>query len=459
MTYGMGPVHEPRNTPFSLLHRLHADPVMDRVFSQEASLGGWLRVEAALARAQANVGLIGASDADAIAGAAASVQIESNTFWAEAGNVGYPILPLVRSLAAELPPGPDGRVHYGATTQDIMDTALALQLVEAVDRLDGLVCAFGDALAVRIAEHAGTVMAARTHAQQAVPTTLGCKLSTYLGELLRHRERLAPLRERAGTVSLFGAGGTNAAMGPKAPAVRSELAALLGLTDTDVPWHTSRDTVAEFGLMCAQLAGTCARFAREVVDLSRTEIAEVREGGGHHRGASSTMPQKENPISSEAIIGMAVTAGALTSAFIRIMEAGHERAAGEWQAEWEILPQAAGTAAGALALAADTAASMRVFPDAMTRNLTADGGLLMAEAHMMRLAPALGREAAHDLVYAAAQQARAASTGLLDALMPALPPELAADLAARPVAAADCTGEAEDVSRAAAARWTASRPA
>ncbi|HEY1973353.1 MAG TPA: lyase family protein, partial [Pseudonocardia sp.] len=198
--------------------------------------------------------------------------------------------------------------------------------------------------------------------------------------------------------------------------LRARVAELLGLAGTDVPWHVARDGLAEFGLLCALLSATCARFAREVVDLSRTEIGELGEAAGYHRGASSTMPQKVNPIESEAVIGLAATAGALSSALFRAMEAGHERAAGEWQIEWQTLPQLVSLCAATLATSASIAEGLQVFPDAMRANLSADGGMVMAEAYMMRLAGALGRERAHDLVYQAVGRCRRTGDTLADVL-------------------------------------------
>lgn len=427
--------------PFSLLSALFADEPMTALFSETSTVQRWLETEAALAAAQAETGTLTASDAEAIAAAAVLESIDLPRLWREARNVGYPILPLVRMVAAALPEGPDGRVHYGATTQDIMDTGLALQLRDGLERLAELLQGFGDVVAGLVGTHRHTVMPARTHAQQAVPTTLGAKLAVLLDELARHRARVAEVRGRVAVVSLHGAGGTSAALGVDSARLRAALAARLGLGVAEVPWHVARDRPAEFGALCALLCGTCARFAREVVDLSRTEIAEVTEQTGHLRGASSTMPQKANPIGSEAVLGMSITAGALASALYRAQEAGHERAAGEWQAEWQVLPQLAGLAAGALATAAEVAAGLRVHPAAMRANLRADGGLVMAEAYMMRLAPSLGRERAHDLVYEAARRVREDGGSLEDVLPgPALLPE-------------DHLGDVDGVCDAALSHW------
>jgi 3-carboxy-cis,cis-muconate cycloisomerase len=385
---------------FRLLSALYHDEPMLEIWSPEATVADWLRVESELARAQAEAGLLTREDAEAIAAACRPELIDLDLLWEGARTVGYPILPLVRQIAGRLPPGPDGRVHYGATTQDIMDTGLALQLVRSCDRLVELALELGDALAALTESGAGLVVAARTHAQQAVPTTFGAKTAVFLGEVTREVAELRRLRPVVGVVSLFGAGGTNAAMGEEAARVRAGLARRLDLADTEVPWHVARDRIARYGQACSLLAATCVRFAREVVDLSRTEVGEVAEQDGHHRGASSTMPQKANPISSEAVIGYGVAASGAAGLLARAMEAGHERSSGEWQIEWLAVPQVAEYTAAAVALTAGTAESLRVFPERMRANLRLDGGLLMSEALMMRLAPALGRERAHDLVYA-----------------------------------------------------------
>jgi 3-carboxy-cis,cis-muconate cycloisomerase len=435
-----------------MLVGLYGDGPTEHIMSEETLIRSWLRVEAALATAQAELGVLDREQAEAINAAATMENIDATRLWQDTRNVGYPILSLVRQVDAALPEGHRGRVHYGATTQDIMDSGLALQLGEAADRLGTLLARFGDAMATLAENHVHTVIAGRTHALQAVPTTFGAKIASYLGELTRHRERLTAARGRVAVVSLFGAGGTSAAYGEKAAVIRGRVAELLGLAGTDVPWHVARDGVAEFGLGCALMSATCARFAREVVDLSRTEIAEVAEASGHLRGASSTMPQKANPIEAEAVIGMAITAGALGSALFRAMEAGHERAAGEWQAEWQVLPQLISLAAGSLATAASIAEGLRVFPEAMRRNLSADGGLVMAEAYMMRLAPLLGREEAHELVYAAARRCRERGEVLGDVLRELLPREVAASIGGE-LAPESYVGRPADTVNAALSMW------
>jgi 3-carboxy-cis,cis-muconate cycloisomerase len=437
---------------FRLLSTLYADPVMTGIWSADTMIASWLEVEAGLAEAQAAVGLIDADDAQAISAVCRPGLIDQEQLWKSARVVGYPILPLTRQIAASLPPGPAGRVHYGATTQDIMDTGLALQLGLTCGRLLDLAHVFGAALAALAGEHADTVMAARTHAQQAVPTTFGAKIGGFLAELTDEVADLRRAAEAVRVVSLFGAGGTNAAMGPQAPAVRRELARRLGLSDSDVSWHVSRHRVARFGSACATLAATCVRFAREVVDLSRTEIAEVREQDGHHRGASSTMPQKANPVLSESVVGFGVAATTAAGSLLRAMEAGHERSAGEWQIEWLMVPDVAEYTAAAVLLAGEAAGTLRVFPETMRANLRRDGGLLMSEALMMRLAPTLGQAGAHDLVYSAATEARRTGAELAEVVRRTLQAD-GVDGPDLELSVDQYVGEAPAMARAAVDRW------
>lgn len=445
---------------FHLLSDLYADPAMAEVFGEERTIAAWLEVEAALAEAQGDVGVLPQETARVLAAAVRRVAIDRERLWNETRVVGYPILPLIRQAGAQLPAAVAGRLHFGATTQDIMDTGWALQVRDALARLDDLLVGWGDALADAALRHAGTVMAGRTHNQQAVPTTFGAKLATLLDEVRRHRQRLAELRPRACRVSLFGAGGTAAALGPRSADVRARLAARLGLEGADVPWHAARDAVAEFVSVAALTAQTAARFAREVANLSRTEIGEVFEPAGHHRGASSTMPQKANPITAEVILGLASIVRGYVGAGLGAMLVEHERATGEWHVEWDAVPRTATLAAGALAAAGELTRGLRVDADAMRRNLAHDHGLIMAEAFMIRLAGPLGQAGAHDRVYAATADARHGGVPLAEALRARVD---AADWRAAglddAVTPESYLGEATAVAQRAAHAWHAERRA
>lgn len=441
---------------FDLLFRLYADPELVEIFSESSTVSRWLDVESALAQAQKDADVISSAAAAEIADAARIENIDLERLWNEAAIVGYPIFPLVRMIAEAA--GPEGarRVHYGATTQDIMDTGLVLQLRAAgrglLHRMDRL----GEALSRLVTEHANTVMAGRTHGQQAVPTTFGAKCAILLDEFGRQRTRLADAVVEASVVSLFGAAGTSAGFGAAASQVRAGVASRLSLGTTAIPWHVARDRLTALAASCALLSGTLARFAREIIDLSRTEIAEVSEPADVHRGASSTMPQKANPIWSEAIIGLSVTAGSLLPGLLRSMEAGHERAAGEWQIEWRSLPEIMILVGSALTVAAQLAEELIVHPATMRKNLDFDSGNIMAETFMMALAERIGREQAHDLVSAATIAARAGGMTLDEALLPTLPSELE-ELVDR-VTAEHYLGQAGEICREAVAAWRNRRP-
>lgn len=409
---------------FDLLAAVGGDDALSAIFTEQRAVRDWLKVEAALAYGLASAGVIDDARVERIVGACRPDVVDMDRLWSETAMVGYPIFPLVRMICDALDDEDAGFVHFGATTQDIMDSALAMQLRDAGVRLVELVDAFGDAVAALVEQHEHTVMAGRTHAQQAVPTTFGAKCAGFLAELARHRRRLGTAAMDCSIVSLYGAGGTSAALGERAPIVRAELARRLRLGVTPIPWHVSRDRPAQLILTGALAAATCVRFAREVIDLARTEVGEVAEADGIYRGASSTMPQKANPIASELAVGFGVMAQAAAGAMFRSSEAGHERSAGEWQVEWQAIPQACMAIAGSLRAAASVAEGLRVFPDRMIENLNVDGGRIMAEAYMIALAAELGREHAHEAVYRAVRDSREGGVDLVVALAAGLPADV-----------------------------------
>lgn len=283
-------------SPFSLHLRLFGDEQAAGVFSEGALIERWLVVEATLAVIQGDAGVLDLDEVASVVEATRFVEIDRQALWEQSRVVGYPILPLIR-MVDEAALGRRGRVHVGATTQDIMDCALAMQAGDAgallVERIDSV----GDELARLTERHAQIVMAARTHVQHAVPTTFGAKCAVYLDEFTRHRDRVRAAAEEVSVVSYLGAGGTS---GRASAVVRSHLAQRLGLKEVDVPWDVSRDRISALCSATQLASQMCARLAREIVDLSRTEVGEVTEAPEHHRGDSSTMPQKQNPILSEA---------------------------------------------------------------------------------------------------------------------------------------------------------------
>lgn len=440
--------------PFDLLCELYGDREMLDIFSAANVIASWKAVEAALAQAQAMLGIIDQQRADAIAAVCADPDsIVDAALWESARNVGYPILGLVRQLDAALPEHLRGCVHLGATTQDIMDSGLAIQLDAAMELLERRLRALGDALASKAAAEASTLMPGRTHALQAVPTTLGAKLGVYLDEVRRHRTRLLAARDEVRRISMYGAGGTSAAYGEQADYLRTLAAEQLGLVDSAVPWHVARDSLVHLASISVAAATTAARLAREVTDLGRTEINEVGEPAGHHRGASSTMPQKANPITSESIIGFAVAARSAVGGLSRAAEAGHERSAGEWQVEWVLLPALLVNVSSALRLGHELVETLVIQRDQMRQNLATDGGLIMAESAMIALAPHLGREEAHDAVYALARESRDLHVPFAEAWARWLQAHPDIDISVAP--GEWSTGSAASVATAAVAQWQA----
>ncbi len=403
----------PADSP--ILGTLYGSDAMRAVFDERAYFQRMLDVEAALARVQGRLGIIPADAARAIAAAARFDNLSADELAASARNVGYPVVGLVQGLSRAAGEH-GGWTHWGATTQDIMDTATVLQVRDGLRLVRDEVAAIVRALADQADRHRETVMAGRTHLQHALPITFGLKCAIWLQPLATHVARLDQLRPRVEQVEFGGAAGTLASLGEQGVAVMEALAAELGLAAPAAPWHVCRDALAEsvgfLGLVC----GSLAKIATDVILLAQSEIAEVSEPYVAGRGSSSTMPQKRNPIASEYVLAAARLVQALVPVMQGAMAQDHERATGPWQAEALALPQAFVLTHGALLHARAIAEGMVVDPDRMRRNLDATGGLIVAEAVMMGLAPHLGRGEAHHVVKHACDRALADGIGLADAL-------------------------------------------
>ncbi len=374
---------------------LYGSDAARAVFDEGAWFGHMLDVEVALARVQGRLGIIPAEAAAAIAQAV--TVLDAAELAASVRNVGYPVVGVVKALSRAA--GPAGAwTHWGATTQDIMDSATVLQMRAGFDLIAAELDAVIAGLAHQARAHRATAMAGRTHLQHALPVTFGLKCATWLMPLLAHRARLAQLRPRVEMVQFGGAAGTLASLGDRGLAVMLGLAEELGLGAPLAPWHVCRDGLAEavsyLGLVC----GSLAKIATDIVLLCQNEVAEVFEPYVPGRGQSSTMPQKRNPIASEYILAASRGVQALVPLMQGAMAHDHERATGPWQAEYLALPQAFVLTHGALAHARTIAEGMVVDAARMRRNLDLTGGLIVAEAVMMGLAPHLGREAAHHVV-------------------------------------------------------------
>ena len=394
---------------------LYGSDAMRAVFDERAFLQRMLDVEAALAQVQARLGIIPADAAAAIRDAARVENLDTAELAASVRNVGYPVVGLVKGLSRAA--GEAGRwTHWGATTQDIMDTALVLQIRDGFLLVRRDLLAIIGALGGQAERHRHTLMAGRTHLQHALPTTFGLKCAVWLDPLLGHVERLDQLRPRVERVQFGGAAGTLASLGEHGIAVLEGLAAELALAAPRAPWHVARDGVAEAVSFLGLLCGSLAKFAFDVILLAQTEIGEVSEPHVAGRGSSSTMPQKRNPIASEYVLASARGVQALVPLMQGAMAGDQERATGPWQSELLALPQVFVLAHGAVQHAHTIAAGMVVDAARMRRNLDATGGLIVAEAVMMGLAPHVGREAAHHIVRHASDTALTEHISLAEAL-------------------------------------------
>jgi 3-carboxy-cis,cis-muconate cycloisomerase len=375
---------------------------------------GWLQAmldaEAALARAQARVGLLTDADAARITAACRAENFDVAALGRDAATAGNPVVPLVRALAAAL--GADVPVHHGATSQDILDTAAMLVAYRALGPLlDDL--AGAAAAAARLAEtHRDTPMAGRTLLQHAVPITFGLTAAGWLTGVDTAARRLAELRATRLAAQLGGAAGTLAALGEHGVAVAAAFAAEVGLVEPAAPWHTERSRIAELAGALGSAAGAVAKPARDVTLLAQTEIAEIREGGGAGHGGSSTLPHKHNPIAAVSALAAAAQAPGLVATLLAAAPHEHQRAAGAWHAEWRPLRELLESVGSAAAWLRDCLEHLNVDAGRMRTNLDATGGLLLAEQISTALAPTLGRLAAHDLV----RQAAAADRPFADAL-------------------------------------------
>ncbi|SAK44983.1 3-carboxy-cis,cis-muconate cycloisomerase [Caballeronia calidae] len=388
---------------------------MRAVFSDRALVQRYIDVEVALAKAEARTGVIPAEAADVIARESSIERIDFDHMREETDIVGYPILPLVHQMVAMC--GDAGRyVHWGATTQDIMDTAVALQVRDALDSIDGDIRELRAILADLAKKHRDTPMAGRTHLQQALPVTFGYKVAIWLAMFDRHQERVAQMRERVAVVEFAGAAGTLASLGDKGFAVQKALAEELKLGVPATTWHVARDGFAEAVNLLALVTGSLGKIAIDIMIMASTEFAEVYEPFVKGRGASSTMPQKRNPISSELMLAAAKAVRQHAGLMVDAMIQDFERATGPWHAEWIAIPESFILTSGALHQAKFALGGLIVDEARMKHNLGISKGLIVAEAVMMGMAPYTGRQQAHDIVYDACRTVNEAGGTLAEAL-------------------------------------------
>jgi 3-carboxy-cis,cis-muconate cycloisomerase len=403
----------------SLLAPLFGWKPVDEIFSDPQRLQRMLDFEAALARAEGRVGVIPANAATSISNQCRAELFDLTALAQAATDAGNLAIPMVRQLT-ELVSKHDLEaaryVHWGATSQDAIDTGLILQLRDALRLISPELHRLCGALAQLAEQHRATLLAARTWLQQAIPTVFGLKAVGYLDALSRHKARLYELETRSLILQFGGAAGTLASLHDRGLEVAKALAEELKLPLPDVPWHAHRDRIAEVATTLALLTGTLGKIARDLSLQMQTEVGELAEPAAEGRGGSSTMPQKRNPVACAAILAAAERVPALASTVLSAMTQEHERGLGNWHAEWETLPELVRLAAGALHRTAETMAGLEVDAARMRQNLELTHGLIYAEAVAMALGPHLGKRAAHQLLDKASQKAIAQKKHLRDIL-------------------------------------------
>lgn len=425
----------------ALYRRLLGDDEVAALFTDAAEVRAMMLVEGALARAQGDLGVIPADAAAYLHRASLELQIDPGALAAETARNGVPVPALIAAFRkAAQAPDMTQWLHWGATSQDIVDTALALRLRRVIEIWDARLAALLARLAGLAEAHADLPIAARTYGQMAVPTGFGAQVAGWGRPLLRHRARLAALRGDVLRVSLSGAAGTLSAMGAQGPAVRARLAELLALGDPGASWHAERDGIAALSGWMAGLAGTLAKMGEDLILLTQGGLAEVALAGA---GGSSTMPQKQNPVGPSAMVALARQVTGLSAVLAGAGAHRQMRDGAAWFTEWLVLPQMVLSVSRALALADQAADGLAPDAAAMRRALGAEGGAVLAEAASFALATHLPRPEAQARVKALCAEARETGADLADLLARDFP---ALDWAA--ALGADALGTAPDEARA-----------
>ena len=393
---------------------LFSDPEVAGIFDDDAFLRAMLDVEGALARVEAKLGVIPSSAGERISKIAASIALDPQQIGQGMLSDGVPVISLVKALREAVGQEAAPYVHWGATTQDIVDTATVLQIRSVLRIIENRLATLINALADLADRHRATVMAGRTHGQQALPVSFGLKAAGWLAPLVRHRNRLAAQRSGLLQLQFGGAAGTLAALGENGLAVVQGLAQELNLNLPLMPWHSQRDSFAEFAGWLSMLTASQAKMAQDIILLAQNEVGEVAESGKPGRGGSSSMPQKRNPIVSEIVIAAARTNASLLSAIHHAMIQEHERGTHGWQVEWLTLSQMLLLTAGALKNALFLAKNLEVNQDMMRKNLARSNYLVLAEAAVQALAAEISRTEAQALVKQACGLAAAEGRSLIE---------------------------------------------
>lgn len=406
-------------------------PQISEIFSDHGRLQGMLDFEAALARAEASTGLIPAEVVEDIQASCSAELFDFAELAVAIGNAGNSAIPLVKALGKKIAarnPTAERYVHMGATSQDVMDSGLVLQLRDAIALLERDLAELAEALCGQAQRYAATPLAGRTWLQQATPVTLGMKIAGWLGAITRHRQRLQELKPRLLSLQFGGASGTLAALGDHALPVAEALARELQLSLPEQPWHTQRDRLVEFAGWLGLIAGSLGKIGRDISLLMQTEVGEVFEPAAAGKGGSSTMPHKRNPVGAAVMISASVRAPGLVATMFAAMPQEHERSLGLWHAEWETLPELCCLVSGSLQQALQVIPALEVNAEQMLTNLDSTQGLVLAEAVSIALAQRIGRDAAHHLIEQSCRRAVQQGLHLREVL--GADPQVSAELSA-----------------------------
>lgn len=385
-----------------------------RIFCDRCRFQRWLDVEAALACAQAQLGIIPAEAAEQIAAAARVDRLDLDAVRREIARTGHSLVGLLRVFQQACAGGSGEYLHLGATTQDIQDTGQSLEMRDVLDELDTRLRHIGQRLMELAATHADTVALGRTHAQPALPMSFGMKVAGWLDEVIRHAERISQMRARVQVAQLFGGVGTMAGFGAHALPLLSGFAERLGLSAPLIGWHVARDRVAEYATTLAIVAGTMGRIADEVRTLSRPEFGEVEEGWKFGRVGSSTMPHKRNPEACEQAVVMARLAAGLLPTALTAMSGDNERDSRALRTEWVFVADVSHYTLAAVEMTGAILDGLLVHSDRMHANAVAVAEQLATEGLMLALGRHVGKQTAHELVYELSQAARRDGVSLLD---------------------------------------------
>jgi 3-carboxy-cis,cis-muconate cycloisomerase len=399
-----------------LIDSLATTDALAELFSDQSLLQAMLDFEAALARAEAKAGVIPERAAEAITAAASAEGIDAAAIARAARDSGTVSIPLVKALTARVQAADAGSawfVHFGATSQDVADSAIVLTISRARALLAADHVRLERTLRHLSDRHASSVMLARTLLQPAPPITFGLKAAGWVAALVRGWRRVDSAVDEAAVLQFGGASGTLAALGDRGLAVSRAVADDLGLRNPEAPWHTHRDRLASLVSACGIYTATLGKIARDISLLMQDEVGEVAERGG----GSSTMPHKRNPVGSAVALAASTRLPGLVAAFLTGMVQEHERAVGGWHAEWPTIAAAVQTTGAALSAMADVAGELSVHPDRMRANIEKTNGAIFAERVMMLMAPSVGKESAHRLVSDALAQSRETGKSLREALM------------------------------------------